>query len=153
MIPKYGIRLTGSQLNKSVISCTGEQLLILIRELSENIDSCLWYLADVSLLSPIKEWKGFESTQPKLLGGTDKLNTYVNKVDQFLSGVFLAIVSKDKIIRWSNDYETENDQFRDIESAILEIRAFDTSYFEIYSTEKRFIEKLCICFDGKIDTP
>ena len=49
-------------------------------------------------------------------------------------------------------FETDDESFRDIGDAIFEIRAFDTTLFEIYATDYDLISKIAEKFQVKIST-
>lgn len=48
---------------------------------------------------------------------------------------------------------TEDEPFRslDLNGVLIEIRAFDTSYFEIYSENKILMERLAELYNAKIE--
>ena len=56
----------------------------------------------------------------------------IREVDQFLSGVFIAYKKRED--NCELNYETEDVQFRDFGNAFIEIRAYDTTCFEIYTS-------------------
>ena len=138
----YFLKVSGQELNASILSCTGEQLVLIVDCVRKYLSDYDWYSADVSTMSSNKEWEIYKSEVPKLIGGSTKLIKFAEVTDQFTSGVFLAANKKYRFMGFSNTYETEDEQYIDIEFCELEIRAFDTSYFEIYSKERKFIDVL-----------
>ncbi len=64
---------------------------------------------------------------------------------QFISGVFIWIqndISHTFNEELSKNFGTEDEEGFHIESSYIEIRAFDTSYFEIYTLDNKLITKL-----------
>lgn len=73
-----------------------------------------------------------------------------SQIDQFLSGVFFAIDNNCKNLKTEQlEVRTEDEQFRclPIEEVLIEIRAFDTSFFEIYTEDEKIIKELAKKFD------
>ncbi len=136
------LKISGQEINASILSCTGEQLALIVDCLREKLSEYDWYSADVSTMSLNKQWEIYKGESPKLIGNSTKLIKLSEITDQFTSGVFLAANKKYRFVDFYNTYETEDKQFIDIEFCELEIRAFDTSYFEIYSIERKFIDVL-----------
>lgn len=130
--PNYCIRLTGENLTKNQVSCTGKQLCMILDILSKNGKEATWYATDVKMISSRKDWILFEDVIPAIVGSSSDFLKICEQVDQFTSGIFLAVYNNN-LKPWVKTYETEDEMFTDNECADIEIRAFDTSYFEIYS--------------------
>lgn len=79
----------------------------------------------------------------KKIGAISNLQKIAQEMDQFLSGVFLAI-RKDTLVKNKILLGTEDSEFRqlEIDGVIIEIRAFDTAYFEIYSDDYTLIKSI-----------
>lgn len=79
------------------------------------------------------------------IGSDEALIKLSSQINQFLSGVFLAI-NKNTINLKIEQLKvgTEDEQFRSLplEGILIEIRAFDTSLFEIYTEDKKIIKEL-----------
>ena len=150
-IPKYCTRLTGDVLERKLISCTGQQLCKILRSLIKINVELTWYLADISTISKPKDWDVFTSNKPLLLGGADMLIERCSMVEQFTSGVFLGVSKKEAGYSWSNEYDTEDVAFIDNEIAEIEIRAFDTTYFEVYSSNLEVHEMLSQKYQVNVD--
>jgi hypothetical protein len=110
---------------------------------------CIWYGADIEISGKLPFKLGLDGWIPKKIGDISNLIKLSQNVDQFLSGVFFAL-PKDIGKLWNREFSTEDEPFRDIEDAILEIRAFDTTYFEIYSSNLEIIESLARYFSLEI---
>ena len=104
----------------------GTQLEELLLKIALKVESIAWYVFDTnnddSFNEPIDYYEN-----------TILLADKVKKIEQFHYGVFIA-VGLDEKINWDNDYlpDTEEDEGIQHKKAILEIRAMDTSYFEVY---------------------
>jgi hypothetical protein len=153
--PKYLIRLNTKAFSDAQAICLGSQLLSIIKTLSELIEPHIWLCADVDALSPIPQKLGIESFQLKKLGEDSSLIDLCENIDQFLSGIFVAIIKKNQTNLSDLDLcaGTEDEPFRslDLDGVLIEIRAFDTSYFEIYSENKLLMEKLAELYNVKIE--
>lgn len=140
--PHYLIKIKGN----NAPPCLGEQLINILKEIQPFTKNLIWYACDIdsTRLSPIKN---FQSFIPRKVG-SGNINDMVNlckNVEQFLSGVFLGL-SIDRGNQLNNKYTSEDDEFRDLGEALLEIRAFDTTYYEIYTNNFIIIEALAPAF-------
>ncbi|MDN3506643.1 MAG: hypothetical protein P0S96_05390 [Simkaniaceae bacterium] len=127
--PKYRKEITSEHF-KEEFACTGAQLISVVESLKGRLSSHVWYGADL---------RGAGHGGLQRIGADSELIEYCSKVDQFLSGVFLCIDSRYTSQNFQEiALETEDPPFRpiDCEGVLLEIRAFDTSYFEIYSEDQ-----------------
>lgn len=147
MKPKLSLRLSPDCFgfdNRTI--CTGDQLKQLLLELTATL---VWYGADITGLFPSSSiLANSEQHCPQRLGNSLRLINLVEDIDQFFSGVFLGMASGDEAGELS--LSTEDEEFRDIGNALIEIRAFDTSYFEIYSSDSNLIQRLKQKFGGKV---
>ena len=73
---------------------------------------------------------------------TESLIVAVEKVIQFESGVFCLVSNSNKIEVEDDSPETESPEGMQIENALLEVRAFDYTFFEVYSHDKEYLEKI-----------
>ena len=145
--PTYCIRLSGMDITKELISCTGAQLCTLLNILCEHEKKITWYAADVTMIPNKKDWELYKQYRPLMIGDTTRFIELCQQVAQFTSGVFLATFEINNLKSWAKDYETEGEEFADNEFADIEIRAFDTSYFEIYSKSENILNP----FIGRYD--
>lgn len=153
--PKYLIRLDNKAFLPEQVVCLGSQLKSVIKNLSELIEAHVWFCADVDAISPIPKKLEINSGQLKKLGHNSSLINLCENIDQFLSGVFIAIIEKNENLKIPNLHiGTEDEQFRpleDLDGVLVEIRAFDTSYFELYSEDAILMKKLSKIYDVKIE--
>lgn len=144
---KFLIRITDEK-----IPCSGKQLLLILKVIQGMYKNFVWYAADVEI-NGIRPFKlCLESNIPRRIGFTKDLIQITQNVDQFLSGVFFAL-SESETSKEILNYEffTEDEPFRQSYEANLEIRAFDTSYFEIYTNDINIIGELSKNFVGQIE--
>jgi hypothetical protein len=151
-IPNYVMLLSGEKINGENVSCTGRQLLIILNELSGLVEDWVWFAADVSANNALPQVLSPQSAEPFRVGSLSKLKEACAQVDQYFSGIFLAIQSVSEEIVWSDSLSTEDARFRDIHEAILEIRAFDTSYYEVYSVKRSLLEPLATRFGVRVES-
>lgn len=124
--------------------CLGCQLVELLEFIEKLIPNALWYFFDVESNEQQKEY-------PKSFGiNITDLKEIGIQTEQFLSGVFIAMQENSKIE--NVDIRTEDDEYRTLntDGVILEIRAFDTSYFEVYSDSYEIIKKIADHFNAKL---
>lgn len=148
--PKYSINLTGAAINDSSVSCTGEQLVLIVKKLTSYAD-LHWYASDVSLNLNTRFWADFSLSKPSFVGDSSKLIREASQVDQFFSGVFLGASFKSERNIDMEAIETEDEKYRDIGEFVIEIRAFDTTYYEIYSIESNLLTSMCESFGVSMD--
>lgn len=130
------IRLKASAFKDSQAACLGKQLLQLLKFLEVVIPPHYWYAADIDSNTYTNFFQAFNSFKLKKIGDISLFKKEIEEVDQFLSGVFLAFLKELPDFE-SIEVETEDPEFRslEIENIVIEIRAFDTSYFELYTDD------------------
>ncbi len=152
--PKYLICLDEKVFSHDQVVCLGSQLKSIIQNLIELIEPLVWFCADVDAISPIPEKLGIDSFQLRKIGDSHSLINLCENIDQFLSGVFIAIKEKNHNFKWTDLYiGTEDEQFRslNLDGVLIEIRAFDTAYFELYSDDSILMKKLSQMYEAKIE--
>lgn len=143
--PKFILRISKTDKSQT-FSCLGIQLAQILQCILDEISNYIWYVSDIDYFN--KEKNIYFDTSKSLCKMTsNELIDNAKQVEQFLSGVFIAI-SVDTKIDWINQIApiTETDEIMQIKASELEIRAFDTSYFEIYGMNKNIEAKLKSCF-------
>ena len=143
--PKYLIRLDKNVFFSDQVVCLGYQLKSIIESLGKLLEPHVWFCADVDAISPIPKKLSIDSFQLKKIGNNSYLIELCENIDQFLSGVFIAVKESNQNIKLMDlCIGTEDDQFRflDLNGVLIEIRAFDTSYFELYSEDAGLMRKL-----------
>jgi hypothetical protein len=123
------------------VACLGPQLYTLIKSVSELLPTVQWYVADVQLTGAYaRDW---ESRVPLRIDDTARMLARVAQVDQFESGVFLAVPSEiaTPVFR-DKELWTDDEEFADLCDAVLEIRAFDASYISLSSADAALIQRI-----------
>jgi hypothetical protein len=129
-------KITGSQINGEITSCTSSQFILLVNSLSKQLENCCWYVADISATNGLLPSTLTEGVVHFIkVGNTQELVQLIIQIDQLASGIFLAIPNNVSEPELSRDSDTEGDPTEDLGDAVLEIRALDTSYFEVYYSE------------------
>ena len=125
-------------------------MIVIVSFLEKLLPNHNWYCSDVDTFGTAGKKYNFSSKFLKKIGSDRSMINFSQEIDQFLSGVFLAIEEKYSCNTINLSIGTEDDQFRpiNIEGVLLEIRAFDTSFFEIYSDNKDIIEQLSNRFNS-----
>lgn len=136
----YLLRINGRLIDGESVSCTGKQLRELLVQVEPWVRSCEWYILDVMANNSI-DLLTYDTRGQQTLSG-EALRDVCARVDQFLSGIFLAVPSGLSQPKLQLDVVTEDEPSSDIGDALLEIRAFDTSYFEIYTPLLELAERL-----------
>lgn len=141
----YLTRLGVDKFPNDTAVCLGSQLQSILKLLSSNRITYTWYTTDIEALASLPEELMNEGSNLKHIGQVQDLIQLVGQVDQFLSGVFLGVSDELLPNIAGHSYYTEDVEFRDIYPAEIEIRCFDTSFFEIYS----FIEENLLDISAK----
>lgn len=144
--PKYLLTIK----KNDYAQCRGNHLVEILQIINVKAQNITWYSSDVEITGTDAYRLGLHGWIPKRVGKTEDLISVSKRVDQFLSGVFLAM-PRDLGKELQVEIATEDKSFRDISDAILEIRAFDTSYFEIYSNDLELINYLSKHYSVRIE--
>lgn len=128
-----------------VLACLGPQLILILSAVQGARSDLAWYVADVETIgpSPVRE----RTPVPVLVGDVDALIRAVAPVEQFECGVFSGVpAAVSQPAFRSGGLWTEDEDTADIGDAVVEIRAFDTSYWIISTSDRRIaaaVEKRC----------
>jgi hypothetical protein len=139
------VRLSGHSVNKKPVSCTGVQLTEILRVLQDQLVDCKWLVADITS-NDRRIPSEMVSSKFRLINSTEELMNISIGIDQYLSGIFLAIPKHINELNIRRVLETEDIPTIDMEDSIVEIRAFDTTYFEIYSSKIDILQTLSNSF-------
>lgn len=123
------------------VACLGPQLCKVIQSASELLPAAHWYVADVQLTGArAEEW---ESRVPTRIADTAQMLARIAQIHQFESGVFAAVPSEiaTPVFR-GKELWTDDEDFADLGDAVIEIRAFDTSYISVSSADTRLIRRI-----------
>jgi hypothetical protein len=148
------IRLKGIQIKNDEFSCTGEQLIIILKAIEKTLTEYQWFVADLTTNDGYIPEKLRSQIEPLPVGSTKDLIQSLSNIDQFFSGIFIAVPNSVKVIgnrdEWNTEDMPDDDNF---EALALEIHAFDTSYFEIFAKEDKILEEISGSFHCAIEVP
>jgi hypothetical protein len=123
--------ISGQEIDGQPVSCTGNQLALLIDSIAMFLKGCRWYACDVNTNTGYPRFVGANNCAE--IGDTETMITTVQECDQFIGGVFVAIHAQYWYSIDSRSIHTEGPETMYSENSVVEIRAFDTSYFEVYT--------------------
>lgn len=141
----YALKIDGETIDQEATSCTGKQMRELLAQVDPWVRACDWYMLDIKTNNSV-DLLAVTGQNPQRLSG-EKLREVCARVDQFLSGIFLAVPSSLSHPRLNLDAVTEDEPSLGLGDALLEIRAFDTSYFEVYTPLLALAQRLHDSFD------
>lgn len=140
------ITLSGEQINGDRICCTGHQLATVLQHLKPLLKDEQWYIADIAANHGLPLALTPAESNVVNIGEIEDLIRFTFQIDQYLSGIFLAIPSHLNPT-WNRHFDTEDEPTNNLGDAILEIRAFDTSYFELYTSKPQLLDALHASFE------
>ncbi len=143
------IKVKGTNVNGDDCDCLGSQLADLIERIAPALPGVIWLSADVDttrgVISPFSD--DLECIE---IGPSEVLIALSRTVHQYLQGVFIAVKPEDVDAIRGQETHTEFMNHKSFKQSILEIRAFDTSYFSIYIRRKDVAELLIENFQAEI---
>lgn len=128
------IRLSAESIDGGHICCLGSQLASIVSVLGQSLGDVVWYAADVDSIGVVLP---ICKQSPCLIGHSNRLIELVEHIDQFLRGVFLAVDPQKTNPQFRSDIDTEDSIEADLGDALVEIRAFDTTFFEILTNKEQ----------------
>jgi hypothetical protein len=111
----------------------------------------VWFVADVCVVYSISPLDSYGIHIPKFVGSTQDLLAITNTVNQFEWGIFLALPSEKLPVQWTREFWADDSPFQDLDGCLIEIRAFDAAYLEIYAADPHILEGLSTKFSTKIE--
>lgn len=152
--PKYRLLITSKYFPEDGVIGLGTQLISIVNTIKTFLIPHLWYGADVEAVGKSKKKTSLNNIQPSKIGTDLEFIAYCSEIEQFIWGEFLCI---DKNCSYQNmkdiELETEDKPFRSInaQGILLEIRAFDTTYFGIYAENRDLITKISKVYNASIE--
>lgn len=153
--PKYRILITTQQFPEDQCICLGMQMISIINSIKEYLPSHMWYGADVQAVGKNVSKYSLNNVQPNRIGSDVKFIKYCSGIEQFIWGVFLCIDNHFSYQHLGEvETATEDEPFRSIncEGILMEIRTFDTTFFEMYSENLELITKIAHLYDVTIES-
>lgn len=124
------------------IACTGEQLFEVLKSFSK-ISHSKWLVSDIEGTTHHDAFLPFNNEKLNYwYFDTKQLLTEVKKIIQFESGVFCLIEGELKIYKDDEIPFTEASEELQLSDCLIEVRAFDFSYFEVYSNNLEYIKMI-----------
>lgn len=150
--PKFHLILSTEHFYPSKAICLGSQMISLIDFLETRLPSHIWYSADIDAMGQAAKKYNLQSGIIKKIGTASSLKKICAEVDQFLSGVFFAVQNGQQYESTSVEIYTEDKPFRtlNISGVLLEIRAFDTSFFDLFSEDEKILKELSENFKSHV---
>ncbi len=147
MIPKYRISLKPINISPGEKGWDSMQLVKILKTISSFHKVNAWYVSHVRYIGKtfdiFKEFPSDESAKAKLITPESRLISWIEETEYFESGVFLGTKEARSIeVEHAEGFWTEDEEWRDILDAVIEIRAFDTSYYEIYSSDLELLKSI-----------
>jgi len=136
-------QLPGTAIDGSDVCCLGTQLARVVAAISQIRGDLEWYAADVD---PYHGVFPMDGSEPVLVGSSARLMEQLSNVSQFLRGVFLAVEEGSAAPRFRNDIDTEDALDADLGDAVIEVRAFDSTYIEIHNCDATVSEQISRIF-------
>ncbi len=152
--PKYLIELWKRAFKNAEAPCLGVQLAELVEFLAPLIPPHIWYGADMDANYIPDVLFNFQSAELKKIGDLSVLLEIAKVTDQFRSGVFYAVKINSNIIKYIEvGLDDKVFEETDLDGIIIEICAFDTSYFEIYSEDRQLMDMIAAHFNETLILP
>lgn len=151
--PKYRILITSRCFPNDKVVCLGTQLIYVINSIKNFLPQHMWYAADVEAVGNGVSNFNFNNIQLNLIGDDLKFIEYCKEIEQFIWGVFLCVNNSFESQNIQNiELETEDEPFRSIncEGVLMEVRAFDTTYFGIYSEDEGLMKKISKIYNVEV---
>ncbi|MBN6888314.1 hypothetical protein ACUXCC_002325 [Cytobacillus horneckiae] len=140
---KYTLRLYGNEHFNDELSCLGWQLAKLLEGLKTVSEDYKWYVFDLYGTSEGGFNQYFLTNSNGLCEffSIDTLIKSSKKIIQYETGVFVMFPKQAQLVMSFDEYpRTEEEEGMQIPKSIIEIRAFDFSYFEVYCNDEKFIK-------------
>lgn len=126
------VRLRSENIDGSKVCGLGSQLQLIVESIANRLGDVDWYAADIDVLNA-KVLQSSTATQR--VGRTGALLELLQRGYQFLRGVFIAVDSQIQRPRLRQLVDTEDPSDTDLGNSLLEIRAFDSTYFEVVTRD------------------
>lgn len=150
--PKFHLILSKEHFYPSTVICLGSQMISLIDFLETRLPPHTWYIADIDAIGQTTKKYNIQSRLIKKIGPASSLKKICAEIDQFLSGVFFAVQNGQQDESIDVEVDTEDKPFRilNINGVLLEIRAFDTSFFDFFSENEKILKELSENFKSHV---
>jgi hypothetical protein len=131
------------------------QMILIVNSIKEHLPAHAWYGADVQAVGKNATKYSLRNIQLNRIGSDAEFIKYCTGIEQFTWGVFLCIDNQFFGQKFGEvEVATEDEPFRSIncEGILIEIRTFDTTFFEIYSENLELITKIANFYGVTIES-
>jgi len=152
--PVYRILITNKFFTQENFICLGTQLIFIINSIKDFLPSHIWFGTDVDATRKSINNYNLNSTQLNIIGTDSQFAKYCSTIEQFIWGEFLCIDTNFSFQNFQNiKLVTEDEPFRPIpcKGVLIEIRTFDTTFFEIFSEDIELMKNLSKIFNVEIE--
>ena len=127
---------------------TGDQAALIVACLGEPRPDLVWWVSDCRFVGSSSLPR--TGAEPRLVGTTEQLLALLPEVEQFDSGVFLGVESGVPTPRCrEGGVWTEDPEGADLGDAVVEVRVFDYTWFEVMS-DASLVGRIRVRFVGGI---
>lgn len=125
----------------SATVCQGRHIAAVVAAIEAVRPGLVWHASDVRCVGEqLLESRG---PLPLLVGTSSLLARKASGIEQFQSGVFVGTPSERKVPRFrEGGLWTEDDEMAELGDAVVELRAFDTSYISVASSDEAVLNAL-----------
>ena len=135
------IRFDRQSFGNAPTVCRGDHIAAVVAEIEAARPGLRWYAADVQNIG--KPFLPTRDPTPVAIGDSAALIRRAILVDQFESGVFVAVSPRVEGPRFrSGGLWTEDEEDADLGDALVEVRAFDTTYVSAASADDAIVLQL-----------
>lgn len=141
--------ITGDEIDGQEFNCLGPQLALLIEATQPFLEDCTWFVGDVNTTAGYPHFAPHGEKTCVEVGTTQELIRAVEIYGQFTDGVFIAVPNNRKNAVAGLVVHTEGGEHMHTTDAVVEVRTFDTSYFEVYTASDELYSSLRNRFGGQ----
>lgn len=146
MKPSCILRLYAAEFRSSA-ACRGEQIAAVVMLIGGLRANLVWYVADVEGVGPALVER---NPKPTPFGDSVRLATAAAAVSQFERGVFIGVPTAIACPQFRNGgLWTEDDDDADLGDAVVEVRAFDTTYVLVATVDAELAEAVTEAFSTR----
>lgn len=132
MKPSWTIQLDKVAFGGASAVCTGNQVATVIATIDKIAPRLTWYIADIQAIG--QSVLCAKAERSVRVGDASDLIEKAQAVIQFESGVFMGVPATNSNPKFRRGgVWTEDAEDADLEDAVVEVRAFDTTYISVAS--------------------
>lgn len=145
------IQIKGRDIDGDLSSCLGPQLTKLMGSVKAKLGNVVWFVADIDTVTGVPNWYSGKFSFVEI-GHTETMMALSRTVLQYLSGVFIAL--RPENVQWIYGLEADTEDTAPffLEQSVLEIRAFDQTFFLIHTHDRALAEYMLQQFNGEVSS-